>query len=482
MRALAAGLLTSLALVAGGCGGTSDTTPAAGTGAAASVAPADSIAFVAIDTDLDSEQWNTVEKLLDEFPGKDRALQRLRGELQKNGVDFERDVKPALGPELGIAVLADSAGSGVDAVAYTKPKDRERLSALLQKGDAPHPVSAEIDGWTAIAQDQATLDRARNLGSGASLAEDATFEGAFGKLPEEAVAKVYVNGDRATTSLKRVLGRSAGALEGQGKLTYLVADLVASDDGLRLEGSAKGEGAKSGQLGPAYASQLVSQVPAGALVYLSFRGAGQALDQLRSNPFLQGIPQLGAVAAALGKLGPLLRKEGALYVRPGTPIPEVTLVTQVDDETQAVASVDELIASFGGLLGGRQPVPRQVGGVSAKELDLGRFALLYAAFDGKLVVTTSSTGIRGLEGGGQKLVDDDAFKSARDLVGMPDETNGFLYVNMKDSLPLIEGLAQIAGQPLPADVQQNLEPLRTLIAYATVGQTDSSFASFLQIK
>ena len=64
---------------------------------------------------------------------------------------------------------------------------------------------------------------------------------------------------------------------------------------------------------------------------------------------------------------------------------------------------------------------------------------------------------------------------------MPDQTSGFLYVNLKDSISLVEGLARLGGSTLPAEVVDNLRPPRTFIAWATLGETESSLTAFLEI-
>ncbi len=60
--------------------------------------------------------------------------------------------------------------------------------------------------------------------------------------------------------------------------------------------------------------------------------------------------------------------------------------------------------------------------MKVKCVDLGQVSIRYAAFDGKVVVTTGAQSIEEIRSGGPRLADDDAFKSARDAAGMPDET------------------------------------------------------------
>ena len=47
--------------------------PAPSLGGAASVAPSNAVAFVALDSDVSSGQWNSVDGLLDKFPATTRC-------------------------------------------------------------------------------------------------------------------------------------------------------------------------------------------------------------------------------------------------------------------------------------------------------------------------------------------------------------------------------------------------------------------------
>src|ERR671919_572193 len=53
---------------------------------------------VAIDTDVEGDQYEALGKIAEKFPFGDQVKQGLRRELEENGnVDFEKDVKPLLG-------------------------------------------------------------------------------------------------------------------------------------------------------------------------------------------------------------------------------------------------------------------------------------------------------------------------------------------------------------------------------------------------
>src|SRR5712691_6522538 len=117
MRAAAAALGVGLALVAAGCAGAGARTARSGDLGrdAAALVPPDALAFVSVNTKVESEQWKTVENLTG-------GLALLRKSLPKHGLDFDRDVRPALGDELDLAVLGVQNGKP-EAIALAKPQD-----------------------------------------------------------------------------------------------------------------------------------------------------------------------------------------------------------------------------------------------------------------------------------------------------------------------------------------------------------------------
>ena len=77
---------------------------------------------------------------------------------------------------------------------------------------------------------------------------------------------------------------------------------------------------------------------------------------------------------------------------------------------------------------------------------------------------------------------DSAFKGAQSASGMPDRTTGFVYANLQDALPVVKGLASLAGATLPAG-GADLGALRTLTAYGAGGSGGvSSFTLFLEVR
>jgi hypothetical protein len=85
-------------------------------------------------------------------------------------------------------------------------------------------------------------------------------------------------------------------------------------------------------------------------------------------------------------------------------------------------------------------------------------------------------------GQGDHLPDSADFKEAQDASGMPDSTGGFIYLDLKDALPLLEGFAGLAGQSLPSSTTENLRPLRSFLAWTNGSGESRSFDAFLEIK
>jgi hypothetical protein len=489
-------ILVALALLAASCGG-STSTSGAGSSAGASVAPASAPVFVTIDTDPGSGQWKQAETLLDKFPGKQKLLDAIDRELTKQGVSYEQDVKPALGPEVDIAVLGLEEGSR-DVVGMVQPADKAKLQALLAKVEANDPsskaVTTEYKGWTLVSDKQSSLDRFEAEADKGAIADDATFQEAMAKESGDALVKAYANGAALNQLIDRLVARSGSgctgttATAGNVKLRYVSGGVSVESDGVRLQARMRSDGATSS--GGGSTAKLLDEIPAGALAVLAFHGTDQfteGWDQLQGcgAQIQQG---LGAVESLLGvkfkELGALFANDSALYVRAGTPIPEVTLLSHQSDPEAALATIDKLARNLGGLAGAGAPRDTTIAGTPVKEIVVGgRVSIFYAALSDKVVVTDSRTGFQDLlESSGSKLKDDPAFKSAQEASGMPSDTPFFFYVDIQDSLSLVESLVQLAGTDIPPDVDANLRPLRSFVYYASGSADDVELNLFLQVQ
>jgi uncharacterized protein DUF3352 len=466
-------VFAALVLPAAGCGEGSPAGPAG-----ASVAPASSRAFVSLDTSFDSANWEDGRALLGKFPDGNRAIAWVMDELGDHGVDFEQDVKPALGPETDFVAL-DLSGEG-KVVGLTQPDDPAKLKALLAKSEQPL-VSREIDGWTAFSDSDANLDEFQRLQANGTLEGDASYQKVSGEVPDDAIAHVYLASSALeSTPFAGVFGTNAPSL---------VLSLDPQDDGIHLEGAASP--AAGDLFSDAFSAQLPGRVPGGVLLYAGANDLETQLSALR-NVLADLEPDferdIGRAEAEIGvsldeDVFPLLSAESALYVRPGFPIPELTIVTQVEDEQAALAVLDKLAAEVAEYYGTAELHSIDVDGVDVKELAVNQLiSVYYAAFDGNLVVTTSRQGISDLKADDGRLADDEAFKDATQAAGMPGETTGFVYVDLDKAVPVVLNLAGFGGAHTPDWLQRNLEPLHSLVLYGTRDGDVAKFVGLLSIQ
>jgi hypothetical protein len=476
-------------LVLAGCGGGGGNKAASGP---ASIAPGNAAAYVSVSTNFDSLGWNKAEALLDRFPGKDDILASLRSSLEQEGLDWETDVKPALGDEVDL-VWTDFQGGGQNIVGITKPKDVDKFNALLAKSSNP-PVSEQIEGWTVFASEQDELDafeRARD--DNGSLEDKSTFADAIDALPSDSIAKAYVRGSAVQHALEQgaeSLGSSSGTILKQiGRLDSIVAAVTPGTDGIHIAAAFNGD-LKFG--GSSYHADLPSSVPSGAMLYVSFHGIGNTLNKLvetygASVPnFDQQRAQLELVLGyPLKDVFDLLSGEGAFAVYPkaaGTPA--ILFAAEVSDEVKARRILDRLVTLA--VASGNESLQVRsvrIGSVDAKEITLQNGTAAYAAvFDGKLVTTTSRAAIEGMEGGGPKLADDSSYKAALAGSEASDETSGFVYANLHDGLPWAFDYAESAGSTVPQTARDNTAPLRGLLLYGSKDGGNFTFTGFLGIQ
>jgi hypothetical protein len=490
-RLLTAALLATLAVILSGCGGGSATT----TGSAESGAKlvrSDALAFVAIDSDLGSSQWQQLDELSKKFPGRSKALAQLKQSLAENGVDFENDVKPALGPEVDIVAVSGPGANQTSAVGLTKPKDAAKFKALIDKLNAHDQdpsgkpaVYKEIgDGWYAVSETQAQIDAALKGSAGQALADNATFKAALEKLPGEALVKAYVDGRQLNELIQAESQKSATPFDpstlGLDKLEFVAASTSAESDGIRARGVSSGADLGGGE----FSSKLLGGVPGDALAFLNFRGTGTTdqLKKLESNPtFEQTLQQIqAALGVSLDDILALLHNEVALYVRPGAGIPEVTLALETKDQAAALSTLDRLAARLAAMAG-VQVQPGTQGGHDVKTIDLGQIAIHYGGLGDKVLITSGINGIADY-GSGSKLSDSADFQQAKSAAEMPDSTGGFFYLDLKNAIPLIEGLAGLAGETPPAEVTENVRPLRSFLSWMEGSGSTRTFEAFLEIK
>jgi hypothetical protein len=475
------GAAVVLALVAAGCGGT---TSQIGTGASGLV-PASAPAFIAVDTDLGSSQWRTIDALASRFPGKQKAIDAWKSELRKQGLDWEKDVKPALGTELDFAWL-DFERGGQNFVALAQPQDQSKFEQLIRKANASESdpsnraVYDKFQGWEVIAPEQSTIDRFEKASSSeAPLADRAAFKQAMDRLAGDSVVRAYVNGP-FLMKLARTYGGAQVQpyLDKVGTLDWIGLRLGATSAGVGLDTIVHGTPGKLFEGAPSSSSfspKLLGTVPGDALLYLTFHGTKGMFNGLQKNALFSG-PQYRQFARPLQQIGRLLEGENAVYVRPHTAhsIPEVTLVATPGKGTDGTSILDHLIRRYAH----RVPTVRYVNRAEVHAFDAGGVGLYYGNVGGKFVVTDQLGGIRSIDTG-KPLGESADFKDTADASGLPDKSYGFLYVNIHSSVPLVEKLSH---SKLPAEVARNVKPLHSAVEYAVSHSHEFQVTFFLRIK
>ncbi|MBI4172225.1 MAG: hypothetical protein HY511_05655, partial [Actinobacteria bacterium] len=467
----------------------------------ASAAPASAALFLELNADLDSAQWQEVKGLADDV----KAGKGLFKDLAKQATGVSADwaqVDAAFGPVVALVVLED----GDNAVALTHPDDDAKLKALV--GDKA--VTREVGGWTAVSEKAAALDAYEAALAKGSLAGDAAFAKAMEGLPAETLVRLYTGGAGLGKAFAAAAGQAgAGGTSGGllGGLSFdpsalaglggaegvksLTAAVEAVDGALRVTGAL--ESGKS--VGSTYTPAFLKKIPAGVIAAADWHGSKDLLSSLRSNASLsETVAQLEtALGVTLDQLDPLVAGEGALYVRPGIALPEVTVVLEVADEAAALAILDGIVQRLAGLAEGKTS-ETTVDGVTAKVLDLGLFKLTYAAVDGTLIATTAATGIADFRSEtGDKLADDPAFAAAAEQAGLGETTSGFVFADVPKVVQLLNGLGGALGGLLGGESGstgggdqlvpiEGIERFGTLFAHATADGTTVRFAGVLTIK
>lgn len=504
------GLLLVVALTLAACGGGDDSdsaNPIAGLGEgngtvpeAAQLLPADAPILITINTDLDSDQWQRVSALADRFPASQDVIDEALRDLAGEGLDFETDVRPALGADATIALLEVN-GDDPPVAVILKPADPAQLEALIARSQSEDPGSAPVwrvvDDWYVLADDDATIDRVLAGADTASLADDDQFKAAMESLPGESVARLWISPAVTDQIIAEAAADDPAGFEafqsiaglGQGTFDGASFAMLAVEEGISVVGVSKTTDAPVPGSGPA---EILDLAPADALAYVSLRDLRQSVEQivdlaLAEQPDAEA--QLGQAEALLGltieeDLLPLFENEHAVYVRTGVPIPEITIVLSPDDPDESADLIKQLVAlaEIGGLMVASDTVT--VAGEDVLRLGFEGVSVFVASIEGRLVLTTAEAGITDF-GGENSLRDDPRFTAVSSAVGLPDETAGFVYVDIERVVELVTvgGLLGAAGAgDIGADELRNLDPLGALLLYGTASADEQRFAGLLTIE
>jgi hypothetical protein len=484
VRAGAASLLVGLALVAAGCGG-------GGSGnalpAGSKVVPASAPALISVKTDFSSPQFKNALVLLRKFPG---ALPALRQASAENDVDFARDVKPALGPEVDIVWL-DFKNGGNDVVGLTQPRDRAKFKALANKGP-DKSATGEVNGWSVFADAQSKIDAFRRASSGDKLDGVGEFKDAMSKLDDRAAVRAYVAGEPVQREMDRGLQRSgapANLTRDLARMESIAAAGMIERNGVRVDSALTTDPAPNPKT---VTATLAASLPSGALLYIDtadLASPTRAILKLvaRSQPKFE--TQLHQVETVLGlslekDVYPLLSQEEAFALYRGTPIPTIVFVAKAPDQSRAREVLGHVL-SLAKLSGELDVTAFSVGGVEVSDVSQpgGGVHVLIAVGHGKLIVTTARETLSTLiEGKGPKLADDRLYKEARADAKVPSKVVAIAYADLAHGLPFAFDLALAYGSDVPNEARANTEALSHALLYAQQNGKRFRLRGFLTIK
>ena len=253
-------LLVCLLAFAGfsGCGSDDAAGPLDGT---LSYLPDDAPFAVAVDTNVDGDQYQALNALFDKFPLGDAVREIVLRTLAKEatGVDLQKDVVPLLGnPFVVGAADASSFLSGTDGdgfVAAIQVSDEDKLNSLLESTDATEKgeqsgakiydasgTQFAVDGDTVVfAGSRKLLDEALARHDGDDTLDEDTFNSNLEDVGDDGIAQGYVNvqsllaGSEGARDARKV--KWVGAIEGIGLNASVEDDAIAIDFKIRTDPS-----------------------------------------------------------------------------------------------------------------------------------------------------------------------------------------------------------------------------------------------------
>src|SRR5436190_11158693 len=191
-----------LAAVLPACGNSGGKTAEANR--AAALVPKDALAYVELSIDPSDSQKSNINDILAKFPKASRKTfdaykdDLLTRAVKEFGLDYERDVKPWLGSELSIGVLAATGKPNV--VGFIKSKNDGEAKAALDKAAKDPDFKAAyriISGYVVVTDkdEAAVLDViARQAQSGTGLSGEDKFKRVVDQLHDDRLAMAWADG------------------------------------------------------------------------------------------------------------------------------------------------------------------------------------------------------------------------------------------------------------------------------------------------
>lgn len=489
----------------------------ASTDRAASLAPADTAAYVNIYLQPSATQQMNLSDLLGRLPGfadtaslDEKIDQLVQNLLADSGIDYREQVKPWLGNQVAVAARpGEEDPLAGEIVLLLAVRDRaaaeaalEDLAAMEDRQFAPRDYEgatlqvaegtayAFVEEMLVVSDQAAALERIVDVAGGApALADQELFRQATGALPADHLASAFVN-----------LSGIAEATEAAGELGgYSVASavLVAEAEGLRLSGSAPfdAEAAPASPAAPPQASgpsTLVDWMPGDTQAELAIfdlrtvleeaeAAAGSAPEGAELTSALDTIRTVAALGLGIDlevDVLPLLDGETALaFGGLDGELPSGQLLLRPTDSVAVEDTVSGLVERLEAV--GASVEIEEAAGIELTVLSLEGLGEVGVAVDEGVVIMGLGAGdVRAAieaHDSGDSLSAGDAYRRAFDLAGTRGGSELFVdLAAVAESAGLADGL--------PADARDILQQIEAFAVTAPSRDDQIEFHAVLTVR
>jgi len=476
-------------------------------------------AFVKFSIQPSIEQKQNIQDLLGRFPDsvRNNVGSKLDDALDKALKDFKlsyrNDVKPWVGSQIAIAVLAPSGSSDTGSsvpniVGIVSVKDASAAQKALTKikNSAPQAPAFLIEGGVAyLAQTQNNITSFKDaVTSGHTLADSANYKREHDRAGGDGLIFAYADLSKLAGVSPALRGDILGTSSFTGGSGVAALSLRAESEGIVLGGHSSfpqsTTGAKAGTL------KILPATPDDLLGSVSFFDLGDLVGNLlktlnktiglqlaaAQGPQVPGLSEatqaLKEIEKVLGlnlerDLLPWLKGELSIVVGPVTkpPIPNIGILIEPTDQAALTRTMHALRTHLGALLGPDVKVQADANGLTVKT-PFGEDIVIRETA-GRLVVATGSQYAEHLlESSGSRLANDTVYRAAVD----PSKPTVFqLFLRVDRVRTLVEGFLKLSDPNGYADYERNvqpyLKPLQALGIQSTIDGSSQDFRLVLTI-
>ena len=429
--------------------------------------PADAGIYIALNTDLASKQWVNTFTLLARM-GQEDAEDELRDAAFDADLDWENDVAPFLGGNIGVYLRSfDVESAAFEGGVIVRCADAEQALEVFRRKSGADFTSASHEGTDYLRSEDAGLFVARvqdhlllaneerslfamldaQRGDQGRLGKDKQFNSLRGKIDDDFLGFVYVNAEHLASSLELDDPAFRDALR-QSQADGLVYEpagmvLVASGDAFKTQLVSAGDSEGVSPLVEPRESRFAEMVPAETALFVSTAGLSQVWDEVMSKARKQ-IDDAIAQSGEYRNLDEALREGGqqiglrsledlirlftsetslALWFTSGADKPDGVLLAGVRDDNEARRVMQNIARSSNG-----GTTTERVGDVDMTVWSTDDDTLAYAVTDGYLAVGTRAAVRSTLEGRGPHLTESEAYRDA--VAELPGKLGTFAYFDV----------------------------------------------------